>query len=227
MMTLATRIARKWAAIQNHREEWLSHIFSPAFDPSKLPTKFAGKMDFQAVFMVGSAGSGKGFTKERLYLKNTGFVDIDSDEIKKTHPEYDPDNVKQHVHDWSTIMQEQQFDRVIQTGAPFVFDGTGANTGRMRRLMAAAERAGYRTFATYVYAPLEVCLYRNRSRGRFVRESVVIEKFYEVKESWPKIKLVADKSKVVINFTPAQLELAKRNLAVYPGPYDKRPPIVD
>lgn len=227
MTTLVSNVARKWASVQEAREQWLSHIFSPAFDPSTLSAKLAGRMDYQAVFMVGSPGSGKGFTKERLYLKNTGFLDIDSDEIKKKHPDYDPERVSQHVHDWSTLEQESQLLAVLKTGAPFVFDGTGSDTDRTKRLIAAAKRAGYRTFATYVYAPLEVCLYRNRSRGRFVRESIVIKKFLDVKQAWPSVRSVVDKSKVVTNYTPEQLSLAKRNLDAYPGPYDLRPPLVD
>ena len=227
MTSTLTRIAHKWATIQSHREEWLSHIFSPAFDPTNLPTKFAGKMDFQAVFMVGSAGAGKGFTKERLYLKHTGFKDIDSDEIKKTHPEYNPDRVLQHVHEWSLIQQELELQKVLKTGVPFVYDGTGSDPGKMKRLIATVKAAGYRVFATYVYAPLEVCLYRNRSRGRFVRESVLIEKWHMVQDSWPKVRDMADKSKVVINYTSAQMALAERNLAAYPPPLNERPPLVE
>ena len=58
---------------------------------------------------MGLPGAGKGFVKGRRYLRHTGFKDIDPDEIKKLHPNYDPDSPNAgQIHEWSSIEAARQ-----------------------------------------------------------------------------------------------------------------------
>jgi predicted ABC-type ATPase len=52
----------------------------------------SGDIRWQAVFFMGAAGSGKSWVRSKKYLKYMDFKVIDPDEIKKTHPNYDPEN---------------------------------------------------------------------------------------------------------------------------------------
>jgi predicted ABC-type ATPase len=180
-------------------------------------------MDFQAVFMMGPPGAGKSFVKAKVYLKHTGFHDIDSDEMKKRHPDYDPNNPGL-VHEWSLQEQVVEFRKVLPTGEPFVYDGTGWDPRPVTERILEAKAAGYRTFLVYVHVPVEVSLFRNRNRGRFVPEAVIIDKATKVEHAFGILRHRVDKFKVIENFTHDQLEEAQRDMAVYPPPQAKVPP---
>lgn len=215
MNRLAARVANGLAV-----DAWLESVFDGNFD---LGTRTAADIRYQAVFMMGGPGAGKSHVKAISYLKHTGFHNIDSDEMKKRHPDYDPDRPFL-VHEWSLQEQHREFERVLKTGEPFVQDGTGWNPAYMLDDISQARKAGYRIFLVYAYVPVEVSLFRNRQRGRFVPEQVVIDKCKAVERSFGQVKRWVDKYKVVLNYTPAQLEEAKRDLAVYPAPQPVRPP---
>ena len=202
------------------RDSFLTQVFSPGFDTK---TRFAGKMDFQAVFMMGPPGAGKSYIKEMKYLRHTGFRNIDSDEMKKKHPEYNPEH-PERVHSWSTKEQVRELLRVLPSGEPFVYDGTGWNPVPVKERMEWAKDAGYRIFLVYVYVPIPVSLFRNRNRDRFLPERVILTKAEKVHRSFGVLKRVADKFHVVLNFTEAQLQEAEADMKVYPPPQQSRPP---
>jgi len=90
--------------------------------------------------------------------------------------------------------------------------------------MKLAEQNGYRTYVVYVYIPIEVSMWRNRNRERFVPERVIMEQASAIENSFKRLKSIADKSKVVINFEAPELKMAKEDIALYPVPQDVRPP---
>lgn len=216
-MNPVVRIAHRWLEA---RDQWLTLVFQGRSLPAG---RFAGKMDFQAVFMMGPPGAGKSFVKGKMYLKHTGFHDIDSDAMKKRHPEYDPQH-PERVHEWSLAEQIQEFHRVLPTGEPIVYDGTGWDPRPVMARIQEARAAGYRIFLVYVYVPVEVSLFRNRNRGRFVPEAVILDKSDKVQKSFGVLKRVVDKFNVVQNFTSEQLAEAQRDMAVYPPPQAEVPP---
>ncbi len=212
----AHRVASRWLVA---RDAWLDQVLDGVIPG----TKFARKMDFQAVFMMGPPGAGKSHIKGLKYLKHTGFHDIDSDILKQRHPDYDPENPFK-VHAWSLKEQISEMHRVLLTGDPFIYDGTGWDPVPVTARMKEAKAAGYRIFLVYVYVPLEVSLFRNRNRKRFVPEWAILEKAAAVHKSFGVLKRVADKSKVIMNFTSRQEAEAKRDVQMYPAPQDPRPP---
>ena len=157
------------------------------------------------------------------YLKHTGFHDIDSDEMKKRHPDYDP-NHPERVHAWSRQEQKAEFARVIPTGEPFIYDGTGWNPDPVIKRIKAAREAGYRIFLVYVYVPVEVSLFRNRNRRRFVPEAAIVDKAGLVEQAFGVLRRWVDKFKVIQNYDSAQLAEAKRDMEMYPPSQPQRPP---
>ena len=212
-----SRVASRWLAA---RDEWIGLVFDDALPAG---ARFAGRMDFQAVFMMGPPGAGKSFVKAKSYLHHSGFHDIDSDEMKKRHPDYDPMRPAV-VHQWSLAEQERELGRVLKTGEPFVYDGTGWDPVAMKSRIDRARDAGYRVFLVYVYVPVEVSLFRNRNRGRFVPEDVIISKSKMIGKAFGVLRSQVDRAKVVVNFTDEQLNEAKADMAVYPPPQAVCPP---
>ena len=78
----------------------------------------AGNIRWQAAFFIGPAGSGKSWVRNLRYMKHLDFKVVDPDEIKKHHPEYDPD-APFKVHAWSKQVSEGQFRNIVEKG-----DGT-------------------------------------------------------------------------------------------------------
>lgn len=183
----------------------------------------SGEIRFQAVFMMGLPGSGKSHVKTRRYLQHAGFVDIDPDAIKMTHPNYDPERPFV-VHEWSKDIADRLFRDTLNTGDPFVLDGTGTNADKIAHKMQEAREAGYRIFLAYVYTPIEVSLWRNRNRRRFVPESVIMEKGIDISKSFAYLRGLADKTKVVNNYEESERATALEDIAIYPPPYEQRPP---
>lgn len=215
-MDHVARVAHRWLQA---RDLWLDLVFQGIVPEGR----FAGKMDFQAVFMMGPPGAGKSFVKSRMYLEHTGFHDIDSDAMKKKHPDYDPMH-PERVHEWSLDEQLREFDRVLPTGEPFVYDGTGWDPRPVMARITEARKAGYRIFLVYVYVPVEVSLFRNRGRGRFVPEAVIMDKAEKVQKSFGVLKQIVDKFKVVQNYEATQLAQAQADMQVYPPPQATPPP---
>lgn len=189
--------------------------------------KVAGSQDirWQAVFMIGAAGSGKSRYRTNTYLKYTGFRVIDPDEVKKTHPEYDA-NQPCLIHEWSKDVSDSQFQAVVTdgTGNPIVVDGTGRDARGILKKVMLAKANGYRTFLVYTWVPLEVSLFRNRNRERFVPERKIMEVYGQIDSNFKQLRSAVDKFKVVVNFERSELTRAEKDLEVYPPPQRNRPP---
>lgn len=200
-------------------DAWLDAVFSGQFIESKI----AQNIRFQAVFMMGPPGAGKSYVKGKKYLKHTGFRNIDPDEIKTTHPDYDPE-APFRVHEWSIQQAEKELKEMLPTGNPFVLDGTGYNHKKVERYIKMAKAAGYRTYLAYVWVPWQVSVLRNRDRHRFVPENVVLDKANKITQSYNILKRMVNKAQVIPNFEDRELRAAKKDLELYPAPQPGRPP---
>jgi predicted ABC-type ATPase len=185
----------------------------------------AGKIRWQAVFFIGPAGSGKSFIRNAKYVKHLDFKVVDPDEIKKLHPDYDPD-APFKVHQWSKAKSQAEFRKTVEsgTGQPIIVDGTGRNISGILGNMKEADDNGYRTYIVYVYVPFEISIFRNRNRQRFVPEDVIIEQSEKIGKNYAVLKRKADKAKVIPNYSRGELAEAKQDIKLYPVPQKERPP---
>jgi predicted ABC-type ATPase len=187
--------------------------------------RLAAPIRWQAVFFIGPAGSGKSFVKTKKYLRHLDFKEVDPDEIKKLHPDYDPENPFA-VHAWSRALAQAQLNEIMTdgSGSPVIVDGTGRDYSKIEKQMRMAEKNGYKTHLVYVYVPFEVSIWRNRNRPRFVPEDVIMEQSQKIAQNYKKLRTMADKSKVILNYEKPEQKLALEDIELYPVPQPKRPP---
>ena len=125
------------------------------------------------IFTTGTPGAGKS-TVSRSLFPNAAIIDCD--EIKKTHPHYDPKR-PQGCHDWSKQVADKMFEDACESGqGVWIYDGTGANAENLVSRIERASQAGFKTVLLYVRCSLETSLRRNAARARTVPEDIVREK---------------------------------------------------
>lgn len=182
-------------------------------------------MDWNAVFLMGTAGSGKSKVKYQKYLNKFNYVNIDPDEYKKKHPEYDPNNPAK-LHEWSSDMRDKELERVLTNGKgePFILDGTGANVQNLASRVEKAIEVGYYTFLLWVYVPLEVSYFRNRNRDRFVSEKVIANQAEGTRNTFETLKRRVYKAHTVFNYEKDDVVDAEEDQKNYPAPQSSRPP---
>ena len=151
-------------------------------------------MTKKMVFMMGSPAAGKSFIASKIGLKR-----IDCDLIKETHPDYDPENPNL-IHEWSRIEMEKQFQKSLKENESVIVDGTGANSDKIVRRIIEAQDCGFTTEVIYVTCPLKECLKRNKMRTRIVPESIIREKYKDIKYSFEIVSKYADKQKIIHNY---------------------------
>jgi predicted ABC-type ATPase len=202
----------------------LSSLVETGAIPS-LDLKIASKIRWQAVFFIGPAGSGKSFYKTKKHLKHIDFKEVDPDEIKKRHPDYNPERPFE-LHSWSKLRAEGEYKKIVTdgSGTPVIVDGTGRNWESVYSKIQMAKSNGYKTHLIYVYVPLEISIWRNRNRERFVPEDVILEQSDKIGNSFKMLKSRVDKYKVVQHYSSPEVSVAKKDIAVYPVPQKVRPP---
>jgi len=149
----------------------------------------------RAVFLMGGPGSGKSYVRKRDIKIETV---LDCDRIKKTLPGYDPKN-PMAVHEESRQQLKRQFFEAIAGTRSFVYDGTGSNAAKYRRLMTEARQAGFKVEIVMVRCSLATALQRNQDRTRTVPESIVRSKHATIAASFEAIRGQADLVRVVDN----------------------------
>ena len=127
-----------------------------------------------ATFMMGGIAAGK--TTIRDLLVPEDHVRLCADNIKYRHPAFDPMSCSRAVHLWSMDRLAEEFDEAVRSGKSFVMDGTGIAVERTLSQIETAQREGYQIRLILVVTSLAICLERNRSRDRFVDESVIKSK---------------------------------------------------
>lgn len=190
-----------------------------------------------AVFMLGKPGAGKSSVSKKNFLSKGGWENIDSDAIKESHPDYNPDDPAA-LHEWSSKKAKALLHDTITEGKKsFVYDGTGNNVDKYMDAMKKAKAAGYKVKLVRAHVPDEVAHMRNRKRQRYVPDKVVdgiskqIDKSFDILS---KSGLVDDADIHTINTsTPEEHEVAKKYMKDHPmdervyekGEKPQRPPI--
>jgi len=149
-----------------------------------------------AIFMIGAPGSGKGYTRNRLFPTTTVF---DCDSIKEENPNYDPKR-PQDLHVWSSLECMKRIDNSINNSDQnFVYDGTGANATRLIDLIEKSQKKGFNTVLVYVKVTLATSLKRNANRTRVVPTDIVIDKYEQVAKSFEIVASYANQLIVIKN----------------------------
>jgi len=153
----------------------------------------------KAILTMGLPASGKSYTIKKHYSDfQENAVLIDPDEIKKTHPDYDPKNV-QPIHSWSKKIAKQKMLRAIANEENMIIDGTGTNSEKMVKWIKDLQAQGYTTEIVYVKVSMKTSLKRNRQRERFVPEEIIREKAEFISTSFDILSSIADEITVIDN----------------------------
>ena len=142
----------------------------------------------KAILFIGLPGSGK-----TTYIKNkiTGFEIVSADEIKYQHPDYDPFH-PEITHQWSVVEAERFMNDYSDLGMDICMDSGGVNNSYSLRIINMLKSKGYHVELIHMDTPLDVCLIRNRERGRVVPEQVVLDKSKKIDNCVEKQKAIVD-----------------------------------
>ena len=147
----------------------------------------------RVIFMMGGPAAGKSTVRK---LRYAGFKVLDSDEIKMSHPDYDPKNPGV-FHAWSADLLVKKFYVFLSQNESFVYDGTGSTAEKYVAYIKAAQSAGFETVICYVKTSLAIALERNSKRDRVVPEYIVREKHSLIGISFEIVSSYADRIEVV------------------------------
>jgi len=128
----------------------------------------------EAVIMGGLPGSGKSsvLAERAASGQFDAYVHIDADIIKGMLPEYEGWNAAL-LHDESSAIVEQIFQRCVERRLPVMYDATLRSATSGEGIVNALEDIGYNTRLIYVDVPIEESMRRVLSRfasgtGRYV-----------------------------------------------------------
>ena len=139
--------------------------------------------------MMGGPGSGKSYIRKKRF--GAEYDVLDCDQIKATHPDYNPKNA-QALHEWSSQELGKRFHTTIGAGRDFVYDGTGGNAEKYVYLIRLAHSLGYHVTVCFVRCPLKTALRRNAARERVVDESMLRDKHSVIETSFELVEPHAD-----------------------------------
>lgn len=105
-----------------------------------------------------------------------GFDVISADIFKEIHPDYNPDNVTNDIHEWSVEQVEAQAYELAENNKSFIFDGGGINNSYTKRIISKLKNKGYYIILVHIKTPYKVCLERNRQRHRKVPDHAITDK---------------------------------------------------
>lgn len=160
-----------------------------------------------AIFLMGLPAAGKSTTVAKRFAGaieapiGGTFHWIDPDAIKASHPAY-TESEAFRVHDWSTEIAEQEFQRAITTAGAdvtVVIDGTGTHADSMVRKMTEAREAGFTVELLYIKVTLATALARAAARVRQVPADVIRAKARDIATSFELVAPYADVVTVVTN----------------------------
>jgi predicted kinase len=147
--------------------------------------------------MAGAAGSGKSWAREND-VDLVALPVVDSDDIKKEHPDFDPKQ-PHLIHEWSSVEATRRFYGKLADGESFIFDGTGTNAEKYISMINEAHRAGFNVAVVYVKVTLATSLKRNAERERTVPEYVVREQHSLLPFAIQIIRDAADNFRIINN----------------------------
>jgi len=152
----------------------------------------------EIIFLMGLPAAGKSTEGQKAFGSTHTFIDCD--EIKKSHPDYNPAEAFK-VHEWSKMEEEKVWLKALTTDGQFVLDGTGTNAEKMVRRINQAKAMGFETKLFYVTCTLETSIRRALKRVRQVPLEMIQEKALNIATSFEIVAKYVDTIQVVDNNT--------------------------
>jgi len=146
-----------------------------------------------AIFTLGLPGSGKTTFLRTLFC--TDYRYISADEIRISHPMYDPQH-PELIHDECVAKAEKMVYELASRDGDIIMDGGGINNAYTARIINRLKDEDYKIIVYFINTPVNICIDRNNERveksQRFVPLSIIIDKSYRLMESAERLKALAD-----------------------------------
>jgi len=154
----------------------------------------------KAIILMGLPNSGK----TSWIIENinpTIYTVISADDKKENHPDYDPNNVTNELHEWSVQEAENDVYKLVGLNQNLVLDSGSINNRYTIRIITMLKSNGYTVKLVHVKTPYTVCLERNSLRERKVPEKSITDKALKEVSQFHKLKILVDEVEVVDYFT--------------------------
>lgn len=148
------------------------------------------------VFTAGLPGSGKSTVIKKSEYSN--FRILDCDDIKKSHPDYNPKNPSL-LHAWSKSELKKLVNNALTKDDNVVLDTTGTNVNRMLTEINMFKKAGFETVLVFVSVSLQTAIYRNAKRERTVPKDIIQSKHEVIHSCMSTLREHVDVYKVIHN----------------------------
>lgn len=163
-----------------------------------------------ALFIGGGSASGKSTLRETLikYEPFKDFLIIDSDILKSLIPEYSalekesPELVASIVHDESSKMSTNLFQKAVQKGINIIFDATLKNSDKYINFFTELKENKFQIKLIITTVPIDVAIKRNQARydnskksnqiTRLVPDEIVKDSHQKIAESFKKLRELVD-----------------------------------
>ena len=183
---------------QPDRAKLHQSIVASMLNPRAVPEE--GQRPHAVIFM-GRPASGK-TTALGPAAKELGveFTVINADDVKEKLPEYNRRNAGVVHEESSDIAEGQLLPQALDAGHHLLLDITGANVGKVRKLVETFHQLGYEISVMMADLPIEKAVaravnrFRNPGNGRFVPPRYIVEnvdhkpeKTYDAMKSDPRV----------------------------------------
>jgi cytidylate kinase len=146
---------------------------------------------FKAIFIVGGAGSGKTFVRNKS-TRGLGYKVVTSDDMLvslmnknnlslKMPPEEDDE--RDALRTIAKDKTDDRLDMYLENRLGVIIEGTGHNYENIKNTQRRLAELGYDTFMIFVNVPMDVALDRNAKRDRSVPPDIVKEKWLNAQQN--------------------------------------------
>lgn len=163
----------------------------------------------KAFFLAGGPGSGKSFVAGKV-TGGQGLKFINSDTyfemlLKKAELGLDMTKMTQAQFKKSQDLRQAAKEKTKKTEANYlegrlgvVFDGTGADYAKIKKLRDKCAELGYDTYMIFVNTSLDIALERNKQRERTVPEDIVKQSWQDVQNNLGKFQNLFGRSNTIV-----------------------------
>jgi dephospho-CoA kinase len=166
----------------------------------------------KAIFLAGSAGSGKSYISSQL-IPNT-FTVINSDDtyeellkasgIGLKQKDFTPDQLSQasKLQAQARKVTQDKLSQLIEDKNNIVIDGTGAASGPILKKKQQLEDLGYETLMLMIYVSPLTSLKRNQERERSLMPGIVLRTWRDVNKNIETYKQAFGDNFILLNNNP-------------------------